>query len=69
MNIVPHEVAVDKSKKDKWREKAYSCTHGQEHNYVPISWKINPKSKRVAQLLCLRCFHELNLDEASMYKD
>jgi len=69
-NIVPHEVSnSDKSLKEKWRDKAYSCATGSEHNYIPVSWIINPKSRRVAQLLCLKCFHELNLEEASMYKN
>ena len=52
----------------KWREKAMNCPISNTHTWLPISWRVTKESKHVGSLMCLRCFHEINISEAFKYR-
>ena len=56
---------------EEWCSKAMRCpenTVTQAHNWMPMSWSITPKSKHVQNMMCTRCFHEINIGEAYKYR-
>jgi hypothetical protein len=57
------------TRKRNWREKAYECKDEFNHDYRITSWLITERSKTASQLVCFKCFHEINMNEAFEFRN
>jgi len=53
-------------KSEHWCEKASCCNCADDgkHSFQPVAWKIQPASKHVSMMMCMKCFYAINIEEA-----
>lgn len=59
------------SDSEVWLEKATNCPTSLingRHELIPISWTRTERTEHVQMLMCLRCFHEINISDAFRYR-
>ena len=65
---IAHDQVKDIS--SAWLAKAQHCSSAPQgyHEYIPISWQLTERTKHVGTLMCVRCFHEINISEAFKHR-
>lgn len=54
----------ERNRLKKLREEAKKCKDKNiTHDYMPVSWKVNPKSKHVSLLMCKECFFMISMSD------
>jgi hypothetical protein len=65
LDSVSDEQKQEDLAKVQWQRKAYKCVQTQNsHEFVPVSWTISKESKHVSMVMCMRCFHHINIADA-----
>ena len=60
----------EETEKQKWLRLSQECPINPQaiHDWVPISWRTGVNSKTVSMMLCVNCYHELNMAEVFKYR-
>ena len=60
---------ISEKETENWRFKAKNCPETYaSHDYQAISWIITPKTKNVSTLMCMKCFHEINITDVFQHR-